>query len=112
MNPLTPISIFPDQQLKLAFALAIDSSNNLLTIFKNSSDVPIASVAAKLSDSLGFEASSSSGLSENPDFGQIFFADLDNRNYILEATVSGFADFSGSFLINGDTIEEIILNQE
>ena len=112
VNPLTPISIFPDQQLKLAFALAIDSSNNLLTIFKNSSDVPIASVAAKLSDSLGFEASSSSGLSENPDFGQIFFADLDNRNYILEATVSGFADFSGSFLINGDTIEEIILNQE
>ncbi len=72
VNPLTPISIFPDQQLQLAFALAIDSSNNLLTIFKNSSDVPIASVAAKLSDSLGFEASSSSGLSENPDFGQIF----------------------------------------
>ena len=111
-NPLNPISIFPNQEIQLAFALAIDSSNNLLAVFKDSSETPIASVEAKLSDSFGFEASGSSGLSENPDFGQIFFANLESRNYTLEATASGFANFSGSFLINGDTIEEIILNQE
>jgi len=114
-NPLTippgPIIVLPDQSLQLGFVVQAHTNHSLLAIFKDSSSSLIASAAARLSAS-GFEASGSSGLSGDPDFGQLFFPGLNAQLYALEATATGFLDYNGSVDINGVTTEEIVLKTE
>ena len=114
-NPLTippgPIVVLPDQTLQLSFITQAHTDHSLLAIFKDSSSILIASTAARLSAS-GFEASGSSGLSGNPDFGQLFFSGLNAQVYNLQATAAGFLDYSGSVDINGVTTEEIVMEAE
>lgn len=110
-NPLIPIIILPDENLEFSFALESHTLNNLLTIFKDSSSNLIASVSAKLFDS-EFEATGSSGLSSDPDFGQLFFSGLSAQNYTLEANAAGFLDFSGIVDVNGQAVEEVVMETE
>lgn len=112
VNPWLPITVLPDKEQEIAFALGPHTDHSLLAIFKDSFQTPVASVSAVLSDGFGFEASRSSGLTEDPDFGQVFFADLANQVYTLEATAAGFLDFSGSVSVSGTTQEEIVLEEE
>ena len=111
-NPLLPIILLPDQELDFTFALNPHTEHSLLAIFTDVSQQPIASVAAALSDGLGLTASGSSGLISDPDFGQIFFSNLENRPHHLEATAPGFIHFSGNIDISGQTQEAIILEEE
>jgi len=111
-NPLLPIALLPDQELDFTFALSPHTEHSLLTIFTDISQQPIASVAAALSDGSGLTASGSSGLVSDPDFGQIFFPNLDNKLYHLEATASGFAFFNDYFDVSEQMQETIILNSE
>ncbi len=110
-NPLQPIIILPAQTTNFSLALTPKTANSLLTIFKNSSQELVASVSAKLREGT-FEASESSGLSEDPDFGQIFWSNLDLKTYLLEATVSGYATYSANVAVSGYTTQTIILNTQ
>ena len=64
--------------------------------FINASETPIASVSAKIFDDLEFEATASSGLTENPNFGQVFFDNLSRKIYNFQATASGYSVYSGT----------------
>ena len=107
-NPLQPISLLADTTLNFSFALANQTTNTLLLTFLDTSDNPIASATAILSNG-GFEQSKFSGEVPDPDFGQAFFSGLAEQTYTLEATKSGFIDFNGSIPVSGQTEEEITL---
>lgn len=111
-NPLLPYSLLPNSTVTLALALTPSSNHNLLVAYLDNSQAPIASVSSLLTNGLGYEASLSSGLADFPDFGQVFYSDLTNATYLLQATVSGYAPFSGNININGKEKETIILNNE
>lgn len=110
VNPFQPITLDPEENQEVAFSVSPDTQNSILVTFINSSDSPIASVSARISDDLGFDASSSSGLSENPNFGQVFFQNLSRKFYNLRATVSGYADYSGTLDIYNYKQETVTLN--
>ena len=82
-----------------------------MTIFTDDSSELIASVSAKLSAS-EFEATGSSGLDGDPDFGQLFFSDLSAQNYTLEASIPGFLNYSGIVDVNGQTTEIVVMERE
>jgi len=112
-NPHLPVKLEPNTQKDVFISLADPSTPfSLLTIFEDSAANPIASVSAilKLNDQI--EASGSAGISDDPDFGQIYFPDLENEDYILEATASGFTDYSNAISINSHKTEKIILIEE
>ena len=111
-NPLLPLIIFPNQEYQLSFALTGASENSFLASFVDTEQTPIASVSALLSDGAGFEASASSGVAENPDFGQAFFADLEAKNYLLQATAAGFLEFTNNIEISGEAQKTFILSGE
>ncbi len=111
-NPIIPFQLLPNSSLNFSVSLVTKTPNNLLTIFVDPNQSPIASVSAKLSDDAGFEATNSSGLSGNPDFGQAFFASLSKRLYTLVATASGFLNSNLNIDVDGTTVEKIILTPQ
>ena len=106
-NPLTPIQIDPDTAANLDIAFSPHTTNSLLVTFVDDSSIPIASVSAVLD---GTEAKLS-GVSENPDYGQVFYSNLSSQLYPITATASGYLDYSRDIQVNGQTQEKIILNQ-
>lgn len=112
-NPHLPIKLEPNTQKEVFISLADPSTPfSLLTIFEDSAANPIASVSAMLKLNDQIEASGSAGISDDPDFGQIYFPDLENKNYILEATASGFTYYSNTISVSNHKIEKIILINE
>ncbi|MFV1917300.1 MAG: hypothetical protein ACC618_02370 [Patescibacteria group bacterium] len=111
-NPIIPYALLPDTTVNLTFALATNTTNNLLTVFTDPGLVPIASVSATLSDGGTYQETKFSGLSGDPDFGQAFFSNLNSSPYTLDATASGYLDFSGSLNVSGYTVESVIMEPE
>ena len=112
LNPLLPITILPDTEIDSAVSLNTHSTHTLLASFSDSSSTAIASVSATLSDDFGFEATSSSGIAQDPDFGQVFFSNLSSQIYHLYATASGYLDFNSDISIGGNTSENVIMTTE
>lgn len=112
-NPLMPIIVNPNSNESIIFASATGSENRMLVKFTDGSGVPISSVAATLKENLtAIEASSSSGLETNPDFGQIFWGGLNNATYTIYATASGFIDFTKEIIVSDYTdVSAIMINQ-
>jgi len=110
-NPLVPFSVLPDTTVDFTFALTTTTTNRLLTVFTDPSLTPIASVSATLSFG-AYNETKLTGTANDPDFGQAFFANLDNKNHNLEATASGYLDSKSKVQVSGYTKEEIILNPE
>ncbi|MGD8744464.1 MAG: carboxypeptidase-like regulatory domain-containing protein [Candidatus Woesebacteria bacterium] len=111
-NPLLDVRVLPDTAVRLDFSVTTDTTHSLLVSFTDPADNPIASVSARLYDDTGYEATSSSGISGDPDFGQSFFGSLTNKIYHFTATASGFIDFSEDISVAGFTTEKIIMNPE
>jgi hypothetical protein len=111
-NPLIPLSVPPDTTYNFTLALTPQTNHNLLTAFIDTSQNPIATVSATLSDGVGFEETKLSGNEGDPDFGQVFFANLSSTTYQLNATASGYLDFDGDIPVSGATQEIIILTPE
>jgi hypothetical protein len=110
INPFQPISIDPEENQNAAISVSSDTQNSILVTFVNPADNQVASVSARIFDNLGFEASSSSGLFGNPNFGQVFFKNLSRKFYNLQATISGYAEYSGTLDVYNYKQEKIILN--
>jgi hypothetical protein len=111
-SKLIPIYIPPDEDVNLEISMSPHNQNSVLIYFVDPSNYQIASVSAKIFDLTGFEATASSGISTDPDFGQAFFTDLEAKIYQLEASASGFLNFSGILDVIGNKSEIIKLNPE
>lgn len=109
---LIPLSVLPNSSYEIDLSLTPISNHRLLLVFTDSSSNPIASVSATISDGGSFEETKFSGQETNPDFGQVFFADLDETSYEIIATASGYTDFTGNSNVSGYTKDTIILNPE
>lgn len=112
-NPLLPIVLNPGETKNVEISTDTGSDHRLHTEFVDNGNNPIASVAATLvENSTGEEATQSSGLETDPDFGQVFWGDLENDIYTLYATVSGFLEYSTQIFIDDYTRERAILIAE
>lgn len=110
LNPPPAIPLLPNTTLDVGFAVSSDSTNSVLLSFVNPSGVQIASVSARLYDSVGFESIATSGAQGNPDFGQTFFSNLARQIYQLEATISGYMRYTGTIDSFGYKQQKVILN--
>lgn len=112
-NPMLPAILNPNENISISFSSEVGSDDRLLSLFKDSSLNPVASVAATLKEnSTSLEATSSSGLVDDPDFGQVFFGNLNNATYTLYATASGFLEYTSEIIINDYVKENAILISE
>lgn len=108
-NPLIPINVLPETAVDFKFALSTHTTDSVLISFTSPADQQIASVSARLFDDSGFEATASSGISPNPDFGQVFFSNLATKIYHLIATASGYLNFNGNIDVAGYKQENVIM---
>ena len=112
-NPLTPLIILPNSTVDFNLALTGETSNNLWAVFTDgTSSAPVASVSARLSQSGVYEPDGLTGLEADVDWGQVFWAGLSPGTWTLEATASGYQDFSGDIIVSGKTKEVILLNPQ
>lgn len=109
-NPLLPIQIVANTSTTYKYANAAHSNNTLLLTFLDTSSSPVASVSAELRDAGNPVATVSSGILNDPDYGQSFFANLLAKTYQLVATASGYATYSANISVNGQTQNKIILS--
>jgi len=111
-NPLIPLSALPNINYEVELSLSSATNHRLFLVFTDSSAIPIASVSATISDTGSFEETKFSGQENNPDFGQVFFPDLEEINYEIIATASGYTNFIGNTNVSGYTKDTIILSPE
>lgn len=109
-NPIIPYLLLPNTIVDLAFATDTQTANSVLTIFTDGTD-PVASVSATLSQGT-FSESKFTGDPTDPDYGQAFFSGLDELSHDIEATASGFLDYTNTLNISGNTTEPIILTAQ
>jgi len=108
-NPSLPIILLPAINTDFKFTLSTHTTNSALVSFTDPAKNPIASVSARLYDDSGFESTATSGASPNPDFGEVFFANLVKKIYHLTATASGYLNFNGNIDIAGTKQENVII---
>jgi len=111
-NPLSPIKLLANSTQTFTISLSSHTSNTLLVSFLDSNHSPVSSVSATLSDGAGFNSTKLSGISSDPDFGQVFFKSLSELSYHLHATVSGFLDNDSDIPVSGQTQVEVILTAQ
>lgn len=109
-NSLLPFPLSPQSTKTEKIALSSSPTNSLHIAFTDAARNPIASVAATLNDNGAAVATSSAGLSADPDFGQVFFGNLANKTYTLDASVSGYQPSTTTIPVTGNAYSEIILN--
>lgn len=111
-NPIFPVVIDPNTDYNYTVSFEPQTTHNLLLSFKDINDSPIASVSATLSDGGSFQETVFSGGVSDPDFGQVFFSNLNQNNYTLTTTISGFQDMSGNVDVSGPTQQSFVLLAE
>ncbi len=109
-NPPPPVALDPDENLDVDIGISSDSENSVLVTFIDQTGYQIASISARLYDSGGYESATMSGITDQPDFGQVFFRDLSRKIYSLSATISGYIDYNGNVDSYGYKQLKIILN--
>lgn len=100
--PLLPLSVNPNTETSLTLGLSLSSPNSVMATFVDANQVQIATASVTLRNSSGFEETLLSGAPEDPDFGQVFFTGLTTGSYTIEATASGFQDFSDTLIVGGN----------
>lgn len=111
-SPLLPLNLPPAATIDFTFALEPHTDHSFFITVKDTSQNLIASASARLFDDFGFEEIKLTGIEEDPDFGQTLFSSLEEKTYHLNATASGFLDFSGDFDISGYTKTDIVMTPE
>lgn len=113
-NPFLPIVLNPGEDTSAVFSSTTGSDHTLLVTFQDGTLSPLATASALLKDNFSsFEASVSAGLVDDPDYGQAFFANLDNSTYTIYATASGYLEYENSdVIVSGYSKEQIIFIDE
>jgi hypothetical protein len=109
-NPLNPIIVNPDEELQASYSASPATTNSLIVLHRDSNENPIASIAATLKDDAGYEEVYQNATEPGSvDYSQSFFNDLEEKNYTIYATASGYQPFTDTIYVNGYTTENIHL---
>lgn len=111
-SPLLPLNLTPSGSLSFTFSLDTHTDHGFFVTVKDQSQNLIASASARLYNDTGFETIETTGILDDPDFGQTLISGLAEETYHLNATASGFIDFNGDFDISGYTKAEIIMTPQ
>jgi len=111
-NPLLPIRVIPNSDPNYYLTLNLHTENNLLLSFTNGAGNQIATVSAILKDNDQYEETLISGTETDPDFGQVFFSNLESLDYSLTTSAVGYATHSADVSVSETTQEIIILIDE
>ncbi|OGM09484.1 hypothetical protein A2159_00965 [Candidatus Woesebacteria bacterium RBG_13_34_9] len=111
-TPLTPFYLSPEGNSQEDFCVTSHTTNSFFITIKDSSSSLIASATARLYDDSGFENIKTSGIEDNPDFGQLLFSNLNEKTFHLEATASGFINYLNDFDVSGSSKADVILQTE
>lgn len=109
INPTNPIILAPGANLSVLVSIPTKVPSSLRLSFKNAIGEYIASVSAQLKDNQTLVASGSSGLTGEVNFGQLFFNALTSKDYLLEASASGYQPVSSTVTVGTSTHEEVTL---
>lgn len=109
-NPILPLQILPNTNTNFSIALSNSTPNSLLIEFVDSSSNPIASVSAHLYDGSIYDNTATSGATLDPDFGQVFFSGLSSETYSLDASASGYQNYSNTVPVSGATVDKVFLS--
>lgn len=109
VNPFQPMTVNPNTNYTVHFALSPKTLNSLLLSTKDASGSAIASASATLSLGPDVIATQSGGLMDDPDFGQVFFSDLDVNAYDFTINHSNYQPATGTVTVDGTTVNEVIL---
>lgn len=110
-SPLLPLNILPAESLDYTLAVESHTNHSLLNSVKDSSQNLIENAYVNLTSG-AYDEATTSGKLDDPDFGQVFFSNLDNKTYDYTATASGYTDKSGTVGVDGYSENNIILIPE
>jgi hypothetical protein len=111
-TPLLPLNLLPGDSLDFTFSVTAHTNHSLFLTVKDTAQNLIASASAHFSGPGGYDESKVTGISENPDYGQVIFSSLTEDIYNLVATASGFQDYSSDYDISSYTKAEVVLTPE
>jgi len=108
-NPLNVFVLLPNTLLQVDSSFAAHTDHSLLvTVESNGELVEEASIVLEIA---GEEVdSNTTGLLDDPDYGQAFFSNLEEQTYDITVTKEGYEDFEGTVAVSGRDRELILLN--
>ena len=110
-NPAVPLAVLPNTEYTLSVTTSTKTPHSYLGYITNGAD-PIASASATLRNLPDYTEKKFTGIENDPDYGYVFFSDLETAVYDLIATASGYVDFSGTTSISGNKTETTTLTPE
>jgi len=110
-NPLLPINLSPNTIATFNLSLNSHSTNSVLNIIKDTSQKLIENAYVTVTEG-AYTQEIISGLTENPDYGQAYYPNLDIKTYNIEATASGFLKYSSTLDMSGNIKNDIIMSKE
>jgi type II secretory pathway pseudopilin PulG len=110
-NPLNPFSLPPGVTRDLWIVIEGNTTNSLLVAVKDVSDNLIPDVQVTLMGPLATASAGVTGADGMGDVGQVLFSSLNQLEYIILATKSGYLEASSSATIDGDMMEVMVLEE-
>jgi hypothetical protein len=111
-NPAIPFPINPNTDNQTTIALQDLTTHNLLINILDATGNAIASASAILNlTSPPYEASASSGLEGNPNWGQVFFPNLIQTTYDYTINHPSYQEDTGQIIVNGPSTDTIIMQE-
>ena len=111
-SPLLPLSLAPSATVDFTFSVSPHTDHSFFLTVKDPTQSLIASASARLTGPSDYDQTKETGLSGNPDFGQVLFSGLTLDTYNLVASASGYSDYSSTYNISGYTKTEIVLTPQ
>lgn len=108
-NPITPITILPNQNNSINIAFSQSNALSLLNLVKDASGSAIANVTGILKKD-SFEASSSTGLESQVNHGFMLFTPPEIGVYSIQLSHPNYETATSSIEINGNESQIFILN--
>lgn len=109
VNPILPLVLLPQANETIDFFTSSFSPFSLYNIAQDPSQNLLSDVYIKLEEG-EFEQEIISGNETDPNFGQAFFTNLEEKSYTITATASGYQNYSNIIEIMGNVQNVIILN--
>lgn len=110
-TPIAPVEILPNFNVNLNIGLSPKTDFSLWALFIDSNNNPIDNLEVTILDG-GVEIETQlTGTEEFINFGQVFFSNLENKNYTINAIKEGYEDYSGTIDVSTNTYETIIINE-
>lgn len=110
--PLIPINVLPNSNFDFDFVVSPHTTNSLLSIVKDPAQNLIGTAYVRIFDAAGFDQTQAVGQAQTVDVGQTFFPSLEEKTYQVEATASGYLNYSGEVIVSGYTKDEVVLTPE